>query len=719
MDPRAPGWAARRARGARVGMLFLVTGVGAHVLAAQSPAYPAAPRADVVDDYFGKKVPDPYRWLEDLDSPATAAWVKAQKEVTSRYLSALPGRAEIERRLESLWTSSRTEIPWQAGGRLFFVEDDGRRQQPALYAQAGLGRVPRIVLDPDRMSPDGSIAFREFSPSADGQLVAYTAARGGADAGEIHVRVVATGRDLGDVLANAGGEVCWTRDSRGFFYRRRATSPDATGSAGAWQLLYHRLSTAQSQDRLIQEWTGYAWLYCMLSNDGRRAIAVAEKAGGGWLGTLDLRDPDHPDVTAPLVRLLAGGEAGHQPMGSSGSVLYVRTNLGAPRYRVIAVDMKEGGKAIPRTVVPESSETIERAVVAGDRLVLQYLVHAQSRLRLFTLEGKPAGEVALPGPGAIGWFEGSSTPSFFYSFRSFLRPTTVYHYDLRSGASTPFRPPRIPFDGSGFETRQVFVTSKDGTRVPMFATFRKGLSRNGANPVFLTGYGGYGASLGPAYEPDIPLWLQAGGIYAVVNLRGGGEYGEEWHRAGMLDRKQNSFDDFIAAAEYLVAERYTVPSKLAIYGHSNGGLLIGAVSTQRPDLFGVAVGNAGHYDMLRYHRFTAASAWIPEYGSSDEPAAFHWLFAYSPLHKVRKGACYPAMLVLAADRDDRVVPAHSYKFAAALQAAQACDRPVLLRVASDASHSYASTRAQIAERSDMWAFNAARLGVRIGRRGGF
>jgi prolyl oligopeptidase len=597
------------------------------------------------------------------------------------------------------------------GNRLFFVEDDGRRQQPALYSQRGLRGETRIVLDPDRMSPDGSVAFRGFSPSADGRFVAYTAARGGADAGEIRVRHVASGRDLPDVLGGGGGEVCWTPDSRGFFYRRRSR---ATSGSPGFQLLHHFLSTPQSKDRLIHEWAGYAYLYCMLSNDARRAIAVAEGGAGDWMGMIDLGDSRHPRVTAPLVRLLADHDAARlQPMGSSGSVLYVRTNRGAPRYSVIAIDMREGARAAPRTVVPESSETIERAVLAGDRLVLQSLADARSRLRLYTLDGKPAGEVALPGMGSIGWFEGGSTPFFFYSFRSFLVPTTVFRYDVRAGKSSPFRSPRISFDARPFETRQVFATSKDGTRVPLFVTARKGLPRVGGAPVLLTGYGGYGASLLPAWEPDVLLWLEMGGVYAVANLRGGGEYGEEWHRAGMLGKKQNSFDDFVAAAEYLVAERYTSPKKLAIYGHSNGGLLIGAVLTQRPDLFGAAVGNAGHYDMLRYHRFTAASAWVPEYGSSDDPAAFRWLFAYSPLHRVSQATCYPATLLLAADHDDRVVPSHSYKFAATLQAAQGCDRPILLRVESDASHSYASRRAQISERSDMWAFVAARLGVPI------
>jgi prolyl oligopeptidase len=691
-------------------LLVLVTMGWPETLAAQSPAYPATPRGDVVDDYFGTRVPDPYRWLEEAASPATVAWVQSQNTFASRYLADLPGRAAIGRRLEALSSFSRTEIPWEAGGRLFYVEDDGLRQQPALFAQTGLRGAGRIVLDPDRMSPDGTTAFRDFSPSPDGGFVAYTVARGGADAGEIHVRSVASGRDVGDVLTNAGGEVCWTPDSRGFFYRRRSRA--GAGGSG-FQLLHHLLSRPQSEDRRIHEWTGYAWVYCMLSNDGRRAIAVAEGAGGDWLGTMDLGDPKHPRVRAPLVRLLADREARHQPMGSSGSVLYVRTNLDAPRWRVIAVDMAQGAKAIPRTVVAEAAETIERGIVAGDRLVLQYLADARSRLLLFTREGRPAGEVALPGTGAIGWFEGGSSRSFFYSFRSFLVPTTVYRHDPESGASVPFRPAGIPFDAGAFETRQVFATSKDGTRIPMFLTARKDLRRDGAAPVLLTGYGGYGASLSPTYEPDVPLWLEMGGIYAVANLRGGGEYGDGWHRAGMLEKKQNTFDDFIAAAEYLVAERYTTSSKLAIYGHSNGGLLIGAVTTQRPDLFAVAIGNAGHYDMLRYHRFTVASAWIPEYGSSDDPAAFRWLFAYSPLHRVSKGACYPATLLLAADHDDRVVPSHSYKFAAALQAAQSCDRPVLLRVETDASHSYSSRRAQISERSDMWAFTAARLGVPV------
>jgi len=391
----------------------------------------------------------------------------------------------------------------------------------------------------------------------------------------------------------------------------------------------------------------------------------------------------------------------------------MRTNLEAPRNRVIALDLKEADPR-PRPIIPESSDVIADAVVAGDRLAVNYLAELKSRLRLFTLRGRPEGEVPLPGIGTVEWplSAKSSTPELFYSFTAFLVPSSVYRYDLRSRVSTPFRPPRVRFDASGYETRQIFYPSRDGTRVPMLVTAAKNLKRDGSNPTLLTGYGGYGATVGPSYEPDIPLWLERGGVYVLANLRGGGEYGEDWHRAGMLERKQNSFDDFIAAAEFLIAGRYTSPGKLAIYGHSNGGLLVGAAITQRPDLFEAAVANAGHYDMLRYERFTAGAGWISEYGSSEDPTAFPYLLAYSPLHNVRPGACYPATLLLAADRDDRVVPSHSYKFAAALQAAQGCDRPILLRVATDASHGYASRQSQIAERSDMWTFLTARLHVR-------
>ena len=685
-------------------------------LAAQPSPYPAARRGNVVEEIHGTQVADPYRWLEKLGSRRTAEWVKAQNGLTRDSLKRIPGREAIRRRLTSLWNYSRTDVPWREAGRLFFVENAGLQLQPVLYGQKGLQDRPRPVLDPNTISPDGSVAVRDFAVSPDGRFLAYSTSRGGANAGEIRLRELSTGRRLGEVVRDFLTSVCWTQDGRGFFYIRRP-APKAGEPAGSSrlekQLLYHLLGKPQSQDRLIHEWKDARWVYCMKSEDGRYAIAGAEMGTENEVYIADLGDPMRPDVAAPWTRLLGGQKAFHTPIDIVGRTLYLRTDLEAPRKRVIALDLDQGAAARPRTIVPESPEVIVDAVVAGDRLVVHYLEDVKSRLRLFALDGQPAGEVALPGIGAVGWpLTGRpSGPELFYSFASFLAPSTVYRCDLRAGASSPFRPPRVPFDASAYETRQVFYKSKDGTRVPMFVTAAKTLKRDGTNPTFLTGYGGYGAIREPGYEPDVPFWLELGGVYAVANLRGGGEYGEDWHRAGMLERKQNSFDDFASAAEYLISERYAAPGKLAIYGHSNGGLLIGASITQRPDLFAAAVANAGHYDMLRYNRFTIGAGWITEYGSPEDPAAFQYLRAYSPLHNVRSGACYPAVLLLAADHDDSVVPSHAYKFAAALQAAQTCDRPILLRVATNASHSYASRQAQIAERSDIWAFLTARLGV--------
>jgi prolyl oligopeptidase len=702
-------------------LTILATPVLPGELAAQSLTYPATRRDSVVDYYHDGKIADPYRWLEQIESPGTADWLRAQIQLTDDYLGSIRDREAIRLRLTALWNYSRTEVPWREAGRLFYVENSGLQSQPVLYVQNTVYDAPRLVLDPHEISPDGSIAVHDFAISPDGRWLAYSMSPGGADTGETHVRELSTGHELGDVVRGTWGTVCWTYDGGGFFYvRPPAPRPGEAADAPRIekQIFYHVLGQPKEQDRLLHEWKdNYRWLYCMLSDEGRRAIIVAERGASSWMYTIDLGDPRTPDVTAPLVPLLGEFEAGHTPMGTVGDTLYVVTDLDAPRRRVIALDLSEGAGARPTTVIAEAADVIQGATVAGDRLAVHYLADVKSRLRTFTLEGQPVGDIALPGIGAVGWpLNGrNSAPELLYSFTSFLTPPTVYHYDLTSATSTAFRPPHVPFDPSAYETKQVFYPSTDSTRVPMFITAKKTLRMNAANPVLLTGYGGYGAVVGPSYHPDVLLWLEMGGIYAVANVRGGGEYGEEWHRAGNLERKQNSFDDFIAAAEYLVAQRYTEPGKLAIYGHSNGGLLVGAVMTQRPDLFEVALANAGHYDMLRYHKFTVGAGWIPEYGSPDRPADFSYLRAYSPLHNVREGTCYPATLLLAADHDDRVVPSHSYKFAAALQAAQRCDRPILLRVASDASHSYASGAAAIAELSDMWAFTAARLGVQVTR----
>lgn len=698
-------------------VVLLLAPAWPHATVAQTLDYPATRRDSVVDEYFGTRIADPYRWLEQLDSPATIAWVSAQQQLTADYLARTPARASIRGRLAALWNYSRTDVPWREAGKIFFAENSGTQPQSVLYVQDSLHAAARVALDPQDISPDGSVAVGDYAVSPDGRWLTYSLSPGGSG-GETHVRDLTTGREQGDVVRDTRGTACWTFDGGGFFYwRPRPPRPgeDQTAARLEKQYRYHRLGTPQERDRLIREWKDARYLYCLLSDDGRRALLVEERGAGSWMNMMDLGDPRAPDLSAPLVPLLERSEAKHTPMGTVGDTLYVFTDLSAHRGRVIALDLSAGGQAQPRTVIPEAADVIQWATVAGDRLAVHYLVDVKSRLRLFLLDGRPAGEVPLPGIGAVGWpVNGrNAAPELWYAFESFLSPATVYSYDLRTNTVTRFRPPHIPFDPSPYETRQVFFTSKDGTRVPMFITGRRAVRMDGRNPVLLSSYGANGIVEGPSYRPDIPLWLELGGLYAVANLRGGGEHGEAWHRAGTLEHKQNGFDDFIAAAEYLVERRYTAPAKLAIYGHSSGGLLIGAVMTQRPDLFAVALPSAGHHDMLRYHRFTIGSGWIPEYGSPDDSTAFRYLLAYSPLQHVRPGVCYPATLLLTADHDDVVVPSHSYKFAAALQAVQRCDRPILLHVTADASHMYASQAAAIAERTDLWAFTVRQLGVRV------
>jgi prolyl oligopeptidase len=619
-------------------------------------------------------------------------------------------RAAIRERLAALSSASSTGVPRRVGDSLFFAAQAGDAQQPVFYVSDLAGSKPRVVVDPARISPDGSLAVRDFLESPDGRLVAFSEARGGEDVAELRVWDVASSRDVGDSVPGAGNLGTWTRDAAGFFYVRHSPAKPGGARAGR-QILYHRVGAPATADPLIHEFPGEEarWAYTMTSEDGRYALFVAEKGSETELVAMDLGDPLHPDFNAPRFTLLGAQRAFHTPIDFAGDTLYLRTDLDAPRGRVVALDLRKREAAIARQLVAVSSEVIEDAILAGGKLVVHTLADVQSHLRVYGLDGHSRGEIPLPGIGAVGWpLSGRpSAPDIYYSFSSFLEPSTIYRHDLTTRGSRTFRPPEIRFDAGRYETRQTFVRAKDGARVPVFVVAAKGLKLDGSHPAFLTAYGGYGASLLPAFEPDIPVWLEMGGVYAVANLRGGGEYGEAWHRAGMLEKKQTSFDDFYAAAESLISAGYTAPERLAIYGHSNGGLLIGAAITQRPQLFAAAVANAGHYDMLRYSRFTAGSGWVSEYGSPDDPEAFRYLRAYSPLHNVAQGTCYPATLLLAADHDDRVVPSHSYKFAAALQAAQGCDRPILLRVARDASHSYASRQSLLDERADMWAFIAA------------
>ncbi|HJR58933.1 MAG TPA: prolyl oligopeptidase family serine peptidase [Vicinamibacterales bacterium] len=687
----------------------------------QKIQYPATKTVDVVDDYHGTKVADPYRWLEDLESPDTAEWVAAQNRLTDSYLAAQPIRAHFRRRIERLWNFPKTNIPVMEGGRLFYRRNTGLQLQSPLYMRDSPTAPPTQIIDPNLIWPDATASLATFAPSPDTRHLAYAFAKGGADWQTIAVRSLTTGQDLADeVRWMRFSGLSWTKDSKGFFYSRYPEPPAGRVMEAALSghaLYYHVIGTPQSQDRLIfTNRSNPSWFVTgALTEDGRYLLIATAKGSdnNNRLYSMDLGDPKKPNIAAPVRAVFEADDAEFSPIGSRGSVLFLRTDRGAPNRKIIAVDVKRSDPASWRTVVPESSHAIENATAAGGRIFVEYLVDVKSRLAMFDLSGKPAGDVRLPGAGSLSGFFGREDSSlFFYAFTSPLYPTTVFLFDIASGTSTPFEAANPPVDISQYETTQLFATSKDGTRVPFFLTARKGLAKDGSNPTMLYAYGGFSVSVMPGYRPDVPAWLDLGGIWITANLRGGAEYGEAWHKAGILEKKQNVFDDFIAVAEFLVRERYTSPAKLGIMGGSNGGLLVAAVMEQRPDLFAAVLPAAGVLDALRYDRFTGGRAWVTEYGTARDPGQFATLFKYSPLHNLKPGTCYPATLVTTADHDDRVVPSHSFKFTAALQAAQGCDQPVLIRVETGGSHNFRSTDRRIAELADEWTFTAAQMGIR-------
>jgi prolyl oligopeptidase len=672
----------------------------------------------VVESYFGRSVADPYRPLEDVDAPATKAWVDSENAVTFGYLAGIARRDSIRARLTALWNYPRVTVPVREAGQLWFRKNTGLQKQSVLYREATLGGQPSLVLDPNALSPDGSIAVAQWSVSADGGTLGYTTAVGGSDLQDIHLRDLATGRELPDVVARVKFTgISWTRDGRGFYYSRFRGSAERANLREAnthHQLFYHSLGGGPERLVFERQDDSTAGVNGGVSDDGRWLFIFSSSGtSNNRLWMADLKEAHQPELAARALPVVTAEDAANSPLGVVGSTLYLYTNWQAPKGRIVAVAVGDSDRAHWRTVVPEGPDVIDETLLVGERLIITYLVDVQTRLRLFDLGGGSRGEVTLPEVGSATGLSGRNDgDDFFFAFTSYLRPVTVYRYDLRAGRLEPFQPAKTPFAAAPYETQATFYRSKDGTRIPIFITARRGLAKNGSHPTLLYGYGGFDISLQPRYSPAVAAWLELGGVYAVANLRGGAEYGEAWHHAGMRDKKQNVFDDFVAAAEFLEHEGYTSPRTLAIQGGSNGGLLVGAAMTQRPELFGVALPAVGVMDMLRYQRFTGGQFWAEEYGSSDDSTAVRYLLAYSPLHNLKPGTCYPATLVTTADHDDRVVPSHSFKFAATLQAAQGCDRPVLIRVETAGSHGYRPTDRVIAEIADVYAFALANLGVR-------
>jgi prolyl oligopeptidase len=683
--------------------------------------YPAARRVEQLDDYHGVKVADPYRWLENTDSRETKQWIEEENALTFEFLSAIPERGRLKQRLTKLWDYPKYYVPIKRGKLYLYEENSGLRNQPALYWQRGITGKKHLLLDPNTLSPDGTVALKTFDVTENGQYFAYSTSAAGSDWEEIHIRDNETGRMLPEVLRWVKfSSIAWTKDGRGFFYSRydEPKGGNALLDVNKYQkLYYHRVGEPQSKDELIWERADQPdWnVTAQVSDDGEYAIIYVSQGTDtrNRLYFIDLDNAYKPKVTNPIVRLLDDFDASYTFIDNARTIFFVRTDLTAPRGRVIAIDIDNRSRRNWRSIIPEGSDKLESVSLIGGQFVANYLHDAQSVVRLYTLAGAPAGSLPLPGIGTVDSITGKpDDEELFYSFSSYLRPRSVYRYDLKRQKGEPFRVPPLDFDADRYETRQVFYKSKDGTRIPMFITAKKDLALDGTNPTILYGYGGFDISLTPAFSASRLAWLEMGGVFAVANLRGGGEYGEEWHVAGKFERKQNVFDDFIAAAEYLIAQKYTSPTRLAIQGGSNGGLLVGAAMTQRPELFGVALPAVGVMDMLRFQKFTIGQAWTSEYGSSDDSTQFQYLIKYSPLHNIRPGTRYPATLVTTSDHDDRVVPGHSFKFAAALQAAQAGPAPVLIRVETKAGHGAGKPISKVIDlAADELAFTVRNLGM--------
>jgi prolyl oligopeptidase len=684
---------------------------------AASLTYPPAVRGDTVDEVHGVEVADPYRWLEDPQAEDSRAWIEAQNELTFGFLERIPARESLKKRLTEVWNFERFGIPHKKGGRYFYSKNDGLQDQAILYWTPALDQQAKVLLDPNALSHDGTIALSGFSISEDGRYVAYGLQSGGSDWQVWRVREVATGEDLADEIQWVKfSSAAWSHDGKGFYYSRYPepkTEKELTGENFHHKVYYHRLNDAQDQDELVFEKPDEKkWGFgARVTDDGRFLVVAVWKGTGNQnlLYVQDLTKKQELRLARPeasFTGLVTEWKGDFSFVANEGTRFWIATDLEAPRRKLIQVDVENPDPKHWRTIIPEDEATLQGVSRVCDRLLASYLDDARSRVRVHDLDGAPLGDVALPGIGSAGGFEGRrGDPETFYAFSAYTEPTTIYRYDVEAGESTVFRKPTVDFDGSHYETRQVFYRSRDGTKVPMFIVHRKGIELDGSHPTYLYGYGGFNISLTPGFSITQAMWLEMGGVLAVANLRGGGEYGEAWHQQGIKLSKQKVFDDFIAAAEYLIEERFTSPRKLAISGRSNGGLLVGAAMTQRPELFGAALPAVGVLDMLRFHKFTIGWAWVDDYGSPDDAKEFQALLAYSPYHAVRVGTSYPPTLITTADHDDRVVPAHSFKFAAALQHAHEGPNPVLIRIETRAGHGAGTpTAMQIDEAADVLAF---------------
>ncbi|MBK8987074.1 MAG: S9 family peptidase [Chloroflexi bacterium] len=677
-------------------------------------SYPPTRRDAVVEQFHGTAVADPYRWLEDPHAADTQAFVAAQNELTRGFIDELPLRAVWQQRLTALWDYPKVSPPEVHAGRLFFQRNDGLQNQAVLYRQDGPDGRPTPLLDPNTLSQDGTIALINQSYTEDGRYLAYSLSISGSDWQDIRVRDTETGQDTGDHIqwckfTNAA----WLPDNSGFFYARYPAPgelPDAPPSTHQ-RVYFHRLGAPQTDDVLVYARPDAPELGFMaqLTDDGRYLLLTA------WDGTdprnrfyyCDLSAGRDLSASADFVRLIDEKEAKYDFLTNDGPVFYFVTDLDAPNGRIIAIDVSQPDRANWREIVPEGEDVVETAVVVHDELIIDYLHHAHHRLSRHTLDGAPQGDITLPAIGSVALLTGRRHHNtLYFVFQSFLYPPTVFRYDFATQELAAWHQPQVTFDSDAYETTQVFYPSKDGTRVPMFLTHKKGLPLDGNNPTLLYGYGGFNLSLPPLFAPTRLAWLEQGGVYAQANLRGGTEYGEAWHQAGMLGNKQNVFDDFIAAAEWLIANGYTHPDKLAIEGRSNGGLLVAACLLQRPDLYGAVHCGVPVIDMLRYHKFTAGRYWTSEYGNAEEnPEHFRFMMAYSPLHNVQDGVSYPPTLITTAETDDRVVPLHAEKFTATLQAADAGNNPLLLRVETKAGHGLGKpTGKLIEEAADVYSF---------------